>query len=196
MLILILNIVLKIKKVKPLNKQKRPHCGVAFLFSIHLNMQSSKSYSVTEATRKLEGYCAYQERCHKEVIQKLRNMRMIPAAIDQIVTHLIQENYLNEERFAQSFARGKFNIKKWGRNRIVNELKRRDISRFNIKTALKEIDDSAYLETLDKLSKKRLSQITETNIQKRKKKLADYLLYRGWESHLVYQKIKELIPNN
>jgi regulatory protein len=159
-------------------------------------MQSSKSYSVTEATRKLEGYCAYQERCHKEVIQKLRDMRMIPAAIDQIVAHLIQENYLNEERFAQSFARGKFNIKKWGRNRIVNELKRRDISRFNIKTALKEIDDSAYLETLDKLSKKRLSQITETNIQKRKKKLADYLLYRGWESHLVYQKIKELIPNN
>jgi regulatory protein len=158
-------------------------------------MQSSKSYSVTEATRKLEGYCAYQERCHKEVIQKLRDMRMIPAAIDQIVAHLIQENYLNEERFAQSFARGKFNIKKWGRNRIVNELKRRDISRFNIKTALKEIDDSAYLETLDKLSKKRLSQITETNIQKRKKKLADYLLYRGWESHLVYQKIKELIPN-
>lgn len=158
-------------------------------------MQSSKSYSVTEATRKIEGYCAYQERCHKEVIQKLRNMRMIPVAIDQIVAHLIQENYLNEERFAQSFARGKFNIKKWGRNRIINELKRRDISRFNIKIALKEIDDYNYLETLDKLSKKRLSQITETNIQKRKKKLADYLLYRGWESHLVYQKIKELIPN-
>ena len=169
--------------------------GSLFLFSIHLNMQSSKSYSVTEATRKLEGYCAYQERCHKEVIQKLRDMRMIPAAIDQIVAHLIQENYLNEERFAQSFARGKFNIKKWGRNRIINELKQRNISRFNIKTALKEIDDYNYLETLDKLSKKRLSQITETNIQKRKKKLADYLLYRGWESHLVYQKIKELIPN-
>jgi len=158
-------------------------------------MQSSKAYSITEATRKLEGYCAYQERCHKEVIQKLRDMRMIPEAIDQIVTHLIQENFLNEERFAQAFARGKFTIKKWGRNRIVNELKQRNISRFNIKTALKEIDSFFYLDTLDKLSKKRLSQITETNLQKRRKKLADYLLYRGWESHLVYQKIKELIPN-
>jgi regulatory protein len=158
-------------------------------------MQSSKAYSVTEATRKLEAYCAYQERCHKEVAQKLRDMRMIPEAIDQIIGHLIEHNFLNEERFAQSFARGKFNIKKWGRNRIVNELKQRQISRFNIKTALKEIDDDTYHKTLDKLSKKRLSQITETNIQKRRKKLADYLLYRGWESHLVYEKIKELIPN-
>ena len=157
--------------------------------------KTSESYSVSEATRKLESYCAYQERCHKEVIQKLRDMRMIPEAIDQIVAHLIQENFLNEERFAQAFARGKFTIKKWGRNRIVNELKQRNISRFNIKTALKEIDSFVYLDTLDKLSKKRLSQITETNLQKRRKKLADYLLYRGWESHLVYQKIKELIPN-
>lgn len=158
-------------------------------------MHSSKAYSITEATRKLESYCAYQERCHKEVVQKLRDMRMIPDAIDQIVTHLIAHNFLNEERFAQSFARGKFNIKKWGKNRIVNELKQRDISRFNIKIALKEIDEDAYLETLDALSKKRLSQISETNLQKRRKKLADYLLYRGWESHLVYEKLKELIPN-
>ena len=75
---------------------------------------NTKVYSITEATRKLEGYCAYQERCHKEVIQKLRDMRMIPEAVDQIITHLIQENYLNEERFAQSYARGKFNIKKMG----------------------------------------------------------------------------------
>lgn len=156
-------------------------------------MQSTKTYSVTEATRKLERYCSYQERCHKEVVKKLKDMRMIPEVIDQIVTHLIQENYLNEERFAQSYARGKFTIKKWGRNRIVNELKHRNISRFNIKTALKEIDDEVYVITLDTLAKKRLAQLTETNIQKRRKKLADYLLYRGWESHLVYQKIKELI---
>ncbi|GMN06828.1 regulatory protein RecX [Croceitalea sp. MTPC5] len=155
----------------------------------------SKAYSVTEAKRKLESYCAYQDRCHKEVVDKLKGMRMIPEAIDQIVAHLIQENYLNEERYAQSFARGKFNIKKWGKNRIVNELKQRQISRFNIKTALKEIDEEAYLTTLHQLSLKRLSQITETNVQKKRKKLADYLLYRGWESHLVYRKLQELIPN-
>lgn len=151
-------------------------------------------YSLKEATRKLEGYCAYQERCHKEVIAKLREMRMTPQAIDQIVAHLIQENYLNEERFAKSFARGKFNIKKWGRNRIVAELKQRQISKYNIKTALKEIDDDQYLASLDLLAEKRLGAIREIDKQKRRRKLADYLLYRGWESHLVYGKLKELIP--
>ncbi len=151
------------------------------------------NHTITEATKKLEGYCAYQERCHKDVITKLKQMRMIPEAIDQIVGHLIQENYLNEERFAQSFARGKFNIKKWGRIRIVNELKQRHISSYNIKSALAEIDDNIYMETLDNLAKKRLDSIKDTDIQKRRRKLADYLLYRGWESHLVYDKITELI---
>ena len=117
---------------------------------------------------------------------------MIPEAIDQIIAHLIQENYLNEERFAKSYARGKFNIKKWGRNRITNELKQRNITQYNINLALKEIDDGVYLETLDAMANKRLEAIKETNVQKRKRKLADYLLYRGWESHLVYGKIQEL----
>ncbi|CAZ95432.1 regulatory protein RecX [Zobellia galactanivorans] len=157
-------------------------------------MKTERAYSIEEAKRKLEGYCAYQDRCHKEVVAKLREMRMIPEAIDQIVVHLIQENFLNEERFAQSFARGKFSIKKWGRNRIVSELKQRNISKYNIATALKEIDPEDYLKTLDALAEKRLAQITERNPQKRKKKLADYLLYRGWESHLVYEKLKELVP--
>ncbi|MFP2995520.1 regulatory protein RecX [Spongiivirga sp. MCCC 1A20706] len=151
------------------------------------------SYTVTEAKRKLEAYCAYQDRCHKEVITKLKNMNMIPLAIDTIVSHLIEHNFLNEQRFAQSFARGKFNIKKWGRNRIVRELKLRDISKYNIDKALKEIDSHAYFETLDALAKKRLAQLTDKNPYKKKKKLADYLLYRGWESHLVYEKINQLI---
>lgn len=159
-----------------------------------MQFQKTETYTLKEATKKLESYCAYQERCHKEVVQKLRDMNMIAEAIDEIVTHLIQENYLNEERFAQSFARGKFKIKKWGRNRITSELRFRNISKYNIKIALKEIEGTEYLKTLDSLSKKRLSAIKETNHQKRRKKLADYLLYRGWESHLVYEKIKELIP--
>lgn len=159
-----------------------------------MRFEKTETYTLKEAVKKMEGYCAYQERCHKEVIRKLKDMHMIPEAIDEIVTYLIQQNYLNEERFAQSFARGKFNIKKWGRNRIVNELKFREISKYNIKTALQEIDDQAYLITLDTLAKKRVATIKETNKQKRRKKLADYLLYRGWESHLVYEKLKELIP--
>lgn len=158
-------------------------------------MQFSKTqtYTLKEATQKLKAYCAYQERCHKEVNQKLREMGMIPDVRDKIVANLITENFLNEERFAQSFARGKFNIKKWGKNRIVNELKFRGISRFNIKIALKEIEDNQYFITLEALAKKRVSQIEETNLQKRRKKLADYLLYRGWESHLVYEKVREHI---
>lgn len=156
-------------------------------------MIPKKSYTLEEATRTLEGYCAYQDRCHKEVIQKLKAMGMIPLAIDTIVSHLIKENYLNEERFAKSFARGKFNIKKWGKRRITAELQYRDISRYNIRTALKELEGPQYLATLDALAKKRLLQIKENNIQKKKKKLADYLLYRGWESSLVYEKINELI---
>jgi regulatory protein len=157
-------------------------------------MLQNKAYSLTEAAKKLEGYCAYQDRCHKEVISKLKQMGMIPVAIDQIVTQLIQENYLNEERFAKSFARGKFNIKKWGKKRIVTELKQRDISKYNINTALKEINEVDYIKTLDALARKRLLQLNESNKLKKRKKLADYLLYRGWESHLVYEKMKELIP--
>lgn len=154
---------------------------------------SHKHVSVQEATRKIERFCAYQERCHMEVLSKLKEMRMIPEVIDHIMAHLIQENYLNEERFAKSFARGKFTIKKWGKNRIVNELKQRKISSFIIKIALREIDDEDYRKTLSELVQKRLAQLNETNIQRKKRKLADYLLYRGWESHLVYEKLKEVL---
>ncbi|SIP96360.1 regulatory protein [Maribacter ulvicola] len=162
------------------------------LFLKNMN-QKLKGYTVQEATKKIESYCAYQDRCHKEVVSKLKDMGMIPLVVDTIIAQLIEDRFLNEERFAKSFARGKFNIKKWGKNRIVRELKFRDISKYNITTALKEIEPEAYLTTLDDLAHKRLQQITETNIQKRRKKLADYLLYRGWESHLVYEKLQELI---
>ena len=154
-------------------------------------MQSS--YTVEEAQARMEGYCAYQERCHQQVRRKLQEMRMIPEAIDQIIHHLIQANYLNETRFAQSFARGKFRVKKWGRHRITRELKLREISAFNIKLALKEIPEDQYIVTLEDLVEKRLRQLqNETNLQKKKKKLADYLLYRGWESHLVWGKVNDL----
>ncbi len=156
-------------------------------------MNSHKTYTVEEATKRLERYCAYQERCHKEVNQKLYEMRMIPAAVDQIIDHLLRNNFLNETRFAQAFARGKFRAKKWGRNRIVNELKLREISKFNIQIALKEIPDAEYYTTFEALVEKRLLQlVSEKNIQKRRKKLADYLFYRGWEPELVYEKVNEI----
>lgn len=154
-------------------------------------MADRKTYTLSEATKKLENYCAYQERCHQDVVRKLKGMHMIPAAIDQIIVHLIEHNYLNEKRFSQHFARGKFNIKKWGKKRITQELKRREISSFNIKIALSEIDEDQYLETFHQLAEKRWRQLQGHNIQIKRKKLADYLFYRGWESNLVYEKIYE-----
>ena len=119
---------------------------------------------------------------------------MIPLAIDAIIIHLLQHNFLNEERFAKSFARGKFNIKHWGRKRITRELKLRDISTYNITTALQEFSEDDYLEKLHQIALKKVTTLKEPNLYKKRKKLADYLLYRGWESHLVYDKTKELIP--
>lgn len=156
-------------------------------------MNTHKTYTVDEATKRMEHYCAYQERCHKEVNQKLYEMRMIPEAVEQIIFHLLQHNFLNETRFAQAFARGKFRVKKWGRRRIINELKQRDISSFNIKIALKEIPDDEYFSTFEALAEKRILQLElEKNLQKKRKKFADYMFYRGWETALVYEKINEI----
>ncbi|GAA4295111.1 regulatory protein RecX [Aestuariibaculum suncheonense] len=155
--------------------------------------QSKQTYTVEEAKRKLEHYCAYQERCHQEVVQKLIQMRMIPEAIDVIVVHLLQHNFLNESRFAKQFASGKFKIKHWGKNRIAFELKKKDISKINIQEALNEIEEEEYLELFNAIAEKKAESIREQNVYKKKKKFADYFLYRGWESYLVYEKANELI---
>jgi len=149
--------------------------------------------SVEEVKRKLEHYCVYQDRCHKEVEQKLNEYNLISQAKDLILLHLLEHNFLNEERFAKSFARGKFRIKKWGKPRIVRELKFRSISEYNIKTALKEIDEKEYIQTLYDLTQKKNESVTETNIFKRKKKVVDYLRYRGFESNLIYEAVNEIV---
>lgn len=164
---------------------------LVLIFSFHL--RTTKTYTVAEAQRKLEHYCSYQERCHKEVEQKLRGMNMIPEARNIIILHLMENNYLNEERFAKTYVRGKFKIKKWGRRRLTLELKKKDISKININLALKEIAESEYIEVFNDLSEKKAFYLVETNKSKKKKKLIDYLLYRGWEPHLVYEKANELI---
>lgn len=157
-----------------------------------MNRYNYTTYTLQEATAKMMKFCAYQERCHKEVEKKLIEMRMIPEARQEITYRLIKENFLNEERFAKSFARGKFSQKKWGKVRILRELKLRNISRFNIDSALKEISTPSYLETFEELSVKKWNTTKESNLLKKKKKVADYLFYRGWESELVFEKIQEL----
>ncbi|SDB63670.1 regulatory protein [Flavobacteriaceae bacterium MAR_2010_188] len=156
-------------------------------------MDSHKYYTLKEAIQKAESYCAYQERCHKEVRQKLFNMKVSSDKIDSVLVHLISHNFLNEERFAETYVRGKFNIKKWGRVRLTAELRRRDISKFIITKALSQISESSYLSTFHELAEKKAESIGEASPIKKKRKLADYLLYRGWESHLVFDKVNDLI---
>ncbi|GIQ60461.1 recombinase RecX [Flavobacterium collinsii] len=142
-----------------------------------------------EALLKLEHYCAYQERCHAEVVSKLYSLKMTADEIDIIVVQLIETNFLNETRFACSFARGKHRIKHWGRIRITNELKAKQISSTNITLALKEITAEEYETTFDQLSERCWNGITEKNTLKKRKKFCDYMLRRGYESFLVYDKV-------
>ena len=157
-----------------------------------LNMKPYKSYSVDEATKLMANYCAYQERCHVEIEKKLNELRMIPEAKEKIILFLIEHQFLNEERFAKSFAKGKFSIKKWGKIRITQELKQRKISSYNIQSALKEIDQNEYLNCLEQLAVKKLPLIKATTAYNKKGKLANYLISKGFESALVYTLIRKL----
>jgi len=148
--------------------------------------------TLKEAIQKIEHYCAYQERCHDEVISKLKSMKLNSNEIDEIIVHLIEDNFLNETRFACSFARGKHRIKFWGKIRIINELKFRNISQYNINIGLAEITPEEYATTFDTLAQRNWESIRESNIQKKRKKCCDFLLRKGFESNLVYEKIKEL----
>ena len=152
---------------------------------------TAQSLPLHQLIQKAEHFCSYQERCHKEVVQKLYDLKATRDEIDQVLVHLIDNNFLNEERFARSFARGKHNIKKYGRIRIVNELKFRDISAHNIKKALEEIPDELYEQTFRELAEKIWNSITEKNQIKKKKKFCDYLLRKGYESDWVYSTWQE-----
>ncbi len=145
-----------------------------------------------EIRSKMEYYCAYQERCYKEVEEKLYSFSANQSEKDQVLTYLIENNFINEERFAQSFVRGKHNYKFWGKNRIVNELKFRNISSRNIQTALKEIPETTYLENFHKLAEKNWESISASKGQKKNKKFVDFLLRKGYETSLIYEKLKEL----
>lgn len=156
-------------------------------------MVLKKSFTVDEIKRKLEQYCVYQDRCHKEVEQKMWDYNLIPEAKELILLSLLQNNFLNEERFSKSYARGKFRIKSWGKQRIVRELKFRNISAYNIKTALKEIDETEYIETIYRITENRNEVISESNIYKRKQKLIGFLMRKGFENELIYKVVNEVV---
>lgn len=151
-----------------------------------------KHLTKEQAIQKLKQYCGYQERCHYEVSQKLWELGVASSYHDEIISTLIEENYLNEERFATMFAGGKFRMKQWGRKKIIYALKEKKISEYCIKKALKEIDEDDYLKLVKEEAGKKYLQLKSEQHLVRKKKTIDYLLQKGFETDLVLEAIKEL----
>lgn len=154
----------------------------------------NKVYSLNEAREKVRAYCVYRERSHREVSDKLREYGLYSEASDQLLSELIEENYLNEERFARAFVRGKFNQKKWGRQKIRQALYLHQLSDYVLKKAFSEIDEDEYLITLKLLLAKKGRNLREQNVYIRQRKLADYLIRKGYESDLVWDLIRD--PQN
>ena len=122
--------------------------------------------SIEDVKRQMERYCAYQERSHFQVEKKLRELKIIPEAVDAIVVHLIQNNFLNEERFARTYARGKFYQNKWGKLKIVHGLRQHHIHQNLINIALTEIAQDDYYQTIKQLIEKKCKQISGAKSKK------------------------------
>lgn len=141
---------------------------------------------------KMQSWCAYQERAQQDARDKLYELGMWTEAVENIIVLLIQDNFLNEERFACSFARGKFTIKKWGRIKIKQELKQKRVGDYCLKKAMKEIDENEYIQTLKKLIESKRKLIKETNKIKLKYKLMSYALSKGYEKDLVFDVLNNI----
>lgn len=152
-----------------------------------------KYYSKEDALQKTKQYCAYQERCHSEVKDKLYSFGLHKKEVDELLSELITGNYLNEERFAMQYAGGKFRIKQWGRIKIKYSLKQKQVSEYCIKKALKAIDETDYNKVAKKLFEQKLKTLkAEKNIFIKKKKLQDHLMQKGFESALVRNLVSTL----
>ncbi|MDR1459827.1 MAG: RecX family transcriptional regulator [Bacteroidales bacterium] len=147
-------------------------------------MKSTKSES--NDIEKIKRYCAYQERCLYDVRCKLKEWKINQEITESIIDELIDENYIDEERFAKVFARGKFNIKSWGRLKIIAELEKRNINSDHIRKAMQEIKQSSYLERLDRLTNKWLEQNPNGNRKKKVQRLLYFLTSKGYESNEIW----------
>jgi regulatory protein len=145
-----------------------------------------------QALQKLRQYCAYQERSHSEVQQKLWDMGVKRAEHDEVIASLIEDDYLNEERFAIQFAGGKFRMKGWGRKKIYYGLKEKKVSDYCIKKAMNAIDEEAYEKTLNHLAEKKYESLKGEQYLVRRKKTTDYLLQKGYEPELINKALTSL----
>lgn len=156
-------------------------------------MSLQSDTSLQNYLKKLEYYCSYQERCHFEVEQKMFELSIPRNVHDKIIVHLIEHNFLNEERFAKLFTISKFHQKSWGKNRIVNELKARHISTYLIQKSLQQLLYEEYHNTFLTLAEKTWVSLTEKNQQKKQKKFCNTLLRKGWESDLIFHYINTIL---
>lgn len=154
-----------------------------------MEKKTKKIYNLQEAKLKIEQYCIYQDRCFKEVETKLRAYGLLPESIDFILEDLIKDNFINEERYCKSFVRGAYRYKKWGRKKISQALKQKDITKKCIEIGFREIDENEYFEMIQKEIVKKTSTINEKNTYKKKQKIIRFALSRGYE----YQIIEEII---
>lgn len=155
-------------------------------------MPSKINYDVNILTGQLKNYCALQEKCCLDIIHKMQKLGISKSDERNVLEILIKENYIDEARYSKSFARGKFKIKKWGKRKIINELKQKKISQINITNCLDEISDVEYSEELDRQLHKKKETIKKTDYFTKKKKIAYYLINKGYESNLVWDKLREL----
>lgn len=148
-----------------------------------------QKYSLLEAKQKLEAFCAYQERCDQEIRKKVKSWGLFGEDVDILISDLIQNNFLNEERFASAFVSGKFRIKRWGRIKIRQHLKQKNISDYSINKGLNEIDESEYFQTIKDLieSKNRLTKAKDK--WDRRAKLQRYMQAKGFEHELVLEEV-------
>ena len=146
-------------------------------------------YSIDEVKQKMARYCAYQERSHYQVEKKLREMGMIPEAVDAVMLFLIQEGFLNEERFARAYVRGKFYQNRWGKQKIIQGLKQHQIHPNLITTALTEIDDADYQQTIKDLIEKKKMHLPDRNSYQTKQKIVRYLMQKGFR----YEEFKDIL---
>ncbi len=150
--------------------------------------------SIDDVKRDLARFCAYQERCHRDVEKKLATYHLIPQVEEEITLYLLQNNFLNEERFAKSFVLGKLNVNKWGRKKIEYQLKGKGVSSRNIELALGAIDEENYKEILLAIATKKASSIKEQNSYQKRAKLTRHLQSKGFETELIIEVLQEIIP--
>ena len=153
-----------------------------------------KKLTPEQAFQKARHYCGYQERSHTEVKEKLYSFGLWKTDVEILLSRLIEENYLNEERFAQQFAGGKFRMKQWGRVKIKHELKQKQVSEYCIKKAMKEIDEEEYMKVLLKLAAQKWKSVKGPGVNRFTKlgKTTAYLLQKGYEADLVKKALSEL----